>query len=183
MTSSEEPRGIQDTRQLTEVHGHWPTRPSHSRSDAVGVLPHETSETPRHQAFRRVLAQESGPGADAPAIAAGARRLCEHIVQELTPLIGASGVAAVHARGVHLGQQEFPWLAAVHGLDQGDGFFTSLETCMAQQPPAVATDAAVKVLVAVVELLASLIGLGLTTSLLHEGWPTDFPRDTAERVP
>jgi hypothetical protein len=41
----------------------------------------------RQRVFRRMLAREAGTGASAPAIAAAARRLCQHFAQQLTPLI------------------------------------------------------------------------------------------------
>ena len=67
----------------------------------------------RQRVFRRMLAREAGTGASAPAIAAAARRLCQHFAQQLTPLIGDAGVAAICARSLHLTQQKFPRLAPV----------------------------------------------------------------------
>jgi integrase len=53
-----------------------------------------TSDNMRQRAFRRMLAREAGTDADAPAIAAAARRLCERFAEQLAPLIGDAGVAA-----------------------------------------------------------------------------------------
>jgi uncharacterized protein YciW len=72
-----------------------------------------TSDNMRQQVFRRMLTREAGTSASAPAIAAAVRRLCQHFAQQLTPLIGDAGVAAICARSLHLTQQRFPRLAPV----------------------------------------------------------------------
>ena len=62
----------------------------------------------RQRVFRRMLAREAGAGANAPAIAAAARRLSERFAEQLTPLIGDAGVAAILARSLHLAQRNVP---------------------------------------------------------------------------
>ena len=64
----------------------------------------------RQRLFRRMLAREAGTGANAPAIAAAARRVCERF-EQLTPLIGDAGVAAICTRSLHLAQRNIPGLA------------------------------------------------------------------------
>ncbi len=141
-----------------------------------------TSNVLRERVFRRMLAREAGPGASAPAIAAAARRLCEHFAEHLTPLIGDAGVRAICARSLHLGQRNVPGGAAVPAFDQGDTPFVLLERSLEHQEPAAATEAAVAVLAAAGELLASFIGEGLTARLLRETWPDDFAGDTTEET-
>lgn len=125
----------------------------------------------RREALHQVLTREAGTGADARAIAEGVARLCERVVQQLTPVIGRGGVAATCDRAVHLSQREFPWLAPVRRSDQCEGLFADLQTSLAQQERAVADAAGVAVLTSIVDLLASLIGESLTMGLLHEAWP------------
>jgi hypothetical protein len=132
----------------------------------------------RHRVFRRMLAREAGTAADAQAVAAAARRLCEHFAERLTPLIGDAGMAAICARSLHLTERNVRGLASVRGSPQGDAPFALLQRSLEQQEPAAATEAAVAVLATASELLASFIGEGLTTSLLHEAWPDDFAGDT-----
>jgi hypothetical protein len=129
-----------------------------------------------------MLAREAGTGADAPAIAAAARRLAERFAQQLNPLIGDAGVAAICARSLHLAQQNVPGVAAVRASDHSDGPFVRLQRSLEQQEPAAATEAAVAMLAAIGELLASFIGESLTTRLLHEAWPDDFAGDTIEET-
>ena len=133
-----------------------------------------TSDNLRQWVFRRMLAREAGTGANAPAIAAAARRLCERLAEQLTPLIGDAGVAAICARSLHLTQRNVPGLAPVRPSASRDPPFALLQLFLEQQEPAVATEAAVALLVTVSELLALFIGESLTTRLLSEAWPDDF---------
>ena len=127
-----------------------------------------------------MLAREAGTGANASAIAAASRRLCERFAEQLTPVIGDAGVAAICARSLHLTERNVRGLASVRAAAQGDAPFALLQLSLEQQEPAAATEAAVAVLATASELLASFIGEGLTTSLLREAWPEDFDGDTTE---
>lgn len=140
------------------------------------------SDNVRQRVFRRMLAREAGTGANAPAIAAAARRLCEGLAEQLTPLIGDTGVAAICARSLHLTQRKVPGLAPVRASAQGDAPFALLQLSLEQQEPAVATEAAVVLLATASELLALFIGESLTTSLLREAWPDDFAGDITEET-
>jgi len=141
-----------------------------------------TSDNIRQRVFRRMLAREAGTGANAPAIAAAARRLCERFAEQVTPLIGDAGVAAICARSLHLTERNVRGFASVRASPQGDAPFALLQLSLEQQEPAAATEAAVAVLATASELLASFIGEGLTTSLLREAWPDDFAGDTTEET-
>lgn len=141
-----------------------------------------TSDDIRHRVFRRILAREAGTGADAPAIAAAASRLCDRFAERLTPLIGDAGVAAICARSLHLTARRIRGLASVRAAGLGDAPFAPLQLFLEQQEPAAATEAAVAVLGTASVLLASFIGEGLTTGLLREAWPEDFAGDTTEEA-
>lgn len=133
-----------------------------------------TSDNFRQQVFRRILARQAGPGANAPAIAAAARHLCEFLAEHLTPLIGDAGAAALCARSLHLTQRSVPGFAPVPASVDREGPFALLQRSLQPLEPAAATEAAIAVLATASELLASFIGEGLTTSLLREAWPEDF---------
>ena len=144
-----------------------------------------TSDDTRQGVFRRMLAREAGPDANAPAVAAACRRVCERFAQQFSPLIGDTGVAAIFARSLHLSRRHVPELApprASNKSDKRDAPFVLLEAFLEQQEPAPATEAAVAVLAMAGELLASFIGEGLTTRLLREAWPDDFAADDAEET-
>jgi hypothetical protein len=132
------------------------------------------------QAFERLLGRHAGTGADAPAVAAAARRLCEEFAQHLTPLIGDGGVGAIYGRSLQLAERRFPGLAPARASGQDGEPFTHVEHFLEHQDPVVATTAAVTVLAVASEVLASFIGETLTRLLLHETWPDQFDRITSE---
>ena len=131
-------------------------------------------------AFGRLLARQAGTGADAPSVAAAARRLCEDFAQHLRPLIGDGGVAAIYGRSLQLAERRFPGLAPPPASG-GDGEpCTYVQHFLERQDPVVAAKAAVTVLAMASEVLASFIGEPLTRLLLHETWPDQFDRITTE---
>jgi hypothetical protein len=136
----------------------------------------------KQQVFRRMLTQEAGAGADASAVAAAARRLCEHFARRLSPLVGDVGVAAIYARSLHLAKRQFPERASGNPPDGDDGPFTRAQRFLEHQESTVAAEAAVMLLTTVGELLASFIGEALTTRLLQETWPDEFAGDTTEET-
>jgi hypothetical protein len=141
-----------------------------------------TSDNMWQRVFRRTLAREAGTGANAPATAAAACRVCERLAEQLTPLIGEAGVAAICARSLHLVQGRFPGVAPIQASDQPEAPVAHLQRFLERQEPAVATEAAVAVLATAGELLALFIGESLTTRLLCEAWPDDFAGDITEET-
>jgi hypothetical protein len=141
-----------------------------------------TSDNTRQRVFRRMLAREAGTGADAPAIAAAARRIGERFAKQLNPLIGDAGVAAILARSLHLAQRNVPGLATMRASDRNEGPFPLLQRSLEQLEPPAATEAAVALLITVSELLASFIGARLTSGLLREAWPDDFAGEPTEET-
>ena len=141
-----------------------------------------TSDNVRQRVFRRMLAREAGGGANAQDIAAAARRVCERFGDQLTPLIGDTGLAAICARSLHLTERNVRGRAAVRAYAQGNSPFALLQLSLEQREPAAATETAVAVLSTASDLFASLIGEGLTSSLLREAWPDDFAGDTTEEA-
>jgi hypothetical protein len=139
-----------------------------------------TNDSSRQRVFRRILAREAGMGADPPAVAAAALRVCERFAEQMTLLIGDTGVAAICVRTLHLAERNVRGLASVRASVQGDSPFVLLQSALEQEEPAAATEAAIAVLATATELLTSLIGEGLTASLLREAWPQDFADDTPE---
>jgi hypothetical protein len=132
----------------------------------------------RQQAFRQLLVREVGSSSDAAAVALAARRLCERFAQQLTPIIGDAGVAAICSRSLHLAQRQFPSLPLIPA--HGDGPFARVQESLQRLEPGVASDAAIAVLTTASNLLDSFIGEGLTTRLLRGAWPDTFDGDTQE---
>jgi hypothetical protein len=141
-----------------------------------------TTDDRQQQVFQRILTREGGVDVDAGAVAAAARRTCEHLARQLAPLVGEGGVAAIYTRSLHLVQRQFPGLAPGRESAQRDGPFVRVEQFLAHQQPAVASAAAVALFTTVGELLASFIGEPLTMRLLREAWPVEFASDTTEET-
>ena len=141
-----------------------------------------TTDDMLRQVFQRILTREAGLDADAAAIAAAARLLCEHLAKQLAPLIGDGGVAAIYTRSWHLVQRQFPGVAPVRASDEGHGPFAPVQQFLAHQRPAVASEAAVALFTTIGELLVLFIGRHLTIGLLSEAWPDDFAADTVEET-
>ena len=133
-----------------------------------------TIENSLEPAFERLLARQAGTGADAAAVAAAARRLCEDFARQLTPLIGDGGAAAIYGRSLQLAERRFPGLAPARASGQYREPFTHIQHFLEHQDPVVASRAAVTVLALAGEVLASFIGETLTRLLLHETWPDHF---------
>ena len=134
-----------------------------------------TTRNSRERAFRRLLVRETGTGAGAPAIATAVRKLGDQLTQRLAPVIGDGGVDAICDRSLHLTKSRFPGLTAHGSSEQGAGPFARAQLSLEHQESALATEAAVALFTTVSELLASFIGESLTTRLLREAWPDDFP--------
>lgn len=141
-----------------------------------------TSDDTWQPVFRRILMREAGAGADAHAIAIATRRLCEHYADQLTPLIGDAGAAAICARSLHVTERNVRGLKALGVSPQGDGPFARLELILEHQESTAAADTAVSVLVSATELLGTFIGHRLTASLLRGAWPEDFAGDAVEEA-
>jgi hypothetical protein len=131
-------------------------------------------------AIRRAIA--AGLATDdsrlAAAVLAG---LYQALAGHLEPLVGTAGVRAIYGRSVHLATSEVPWIAAAADLQNGASAVDALRGCLADQHPSAATVGARILLVSFVELLARLIGEGLTTRLMAQAWPLAFPDDAGQR--
>jgi hypothetical protein len=121
-------------------------------------------------------------GTDPPAGAAALAGLYDALARHLELLVGRAGVLAIYARSVHLATLEVPWIAAAADTRGGAGPVEALRGCLEHQDPSAATDGARVLLVTFVELLARLIGEGLTTRLVAQAWPHAFPDDAGQRA-
>jgi hypothetical protein len=127
--------------------------------------------------LRQILAREGGGDDNASAVAAATRRLLDVFAQHLTRIVGDLGVAAVYGRSLYLARQRLPWLPSVP-VDRLDEWLTAIQVSLQQQETRVATEAAILVLVTTIELLSSLVGVGLTSHLLSRAWLDNFPDQT-----
>ena len=128
----------------------------------------ETSDLPRHQIIKSLMASPTESVADASII------LWEQMAIQIISIVGEDGFNSLYARSLFLTQSEFPWLAAgslapslIIGLQ---GLKTSLEGIA----PAQASEANTLLLIKFTDILASLIGEQLTSHILQLAWGIDI---------
>jgi hypothetical protein len=139
----------------------------------------------RNVALRKKIAtfltQETGT-ASGEALHETAVRVCGRLAQQLAPLIGDEGVAALATRSLHLTQREFPCLADLRNPTHPQGPpLAELGAVLARQESEVARDAAAALLATFTELLETLIGEGLTARMLIGAWSDRAPDGTPRK--
>jgi hypothetical protein len=122
----------------------------------------------------KALANRVGSAAGAEAIAEAAQRAYDDLARVAAPLIGQVGVDALTGRALYLTQRQYEWLVRTSEPDQWRGPFAQIVSCLEQQDPAVAREAAGALLATLTGLLVTLIGNPLTNRILQEAWPDAF---------
>ncbi len=96
----------------------------------------------------------------------------EKLATEIISIVGEGGFNSLYARSVFLAQSTFPWLAASSLAPTGHRF-AELKKRLTEQTPAQAGAANRLLLITFTDILASLIGEQLTTSILRSAWGDD----------
>jgi hypothetical protein len=125
---------------------------------------------------RRVLAAAAGAQPSSQAVADAASLCWQRVVRQLLPLIAESGVAALHARCLHLRGIDAGAPGAETADEQQHALFGPVWRDLAARTPEDALDAGVAFFSTFITLLASLIGAALTARLLTPVW-ADGPPD------
>jgi hypothetical protein len=133
--------------------------------------------TPVSELAQQVVAKRAGPSANATVLAAAALRTYDELVRVAAPLIGQGGVEALMSRAVHLARRQYPWLSSERpdSPEQEEHTFAQVAQCLEQAEAGTAANAAGAIFGLSASLLATLIGDGLTSSLLYKAWPDAFP--------
>ncbi len=121
----------------------------------------------RHQMIERFAAPSAEKGDDA------AITLWEQLSTKIISIIGAGGFQSLYARSQFVAQVCFPWLAADEFPIQTDQILAHLKKCFESQTPVEASAANKQLLITLTNILASLIGETLTTSILRSAWDSD----------
>jgi hypothetical protein len=122
-----------------------------------------TSGLLRHQIIERLITPHTKKVAEAAFIQ------WEQLAAQIVTIVGEDGFNVLYARSVFLAQPTFPWLAAI-SPDHG---FAALKMSYAKHPPEQAGAANSFLLITFTDILASLIGEQLTTSLVCLAWNID----------
>lgn len=101
------------------------------------------------------------------------------IQQELAPIIGQRGLAALYKRSLHLAKAEFAWLPESHSSSLDELDLMPLTTVLAKRSAAEAAAAGARLLQDFDDLLVTLIGPSLTRRLLRSVWINSLSASSA----
>jgi hypothetical protein len=121
----------------------------------------------RHQLVESLTAPHTKKGADA------AMMLWEQMSTKIISIVGEGGFHSLYARSLFIARARFPWLAADELPTQTDQLFAQLKKCFESQTPVQASAGNSLLLITFTDILASLIGEALTTSILRSAWDSD----------
>ena len=116
------------------------------------------------------LAQRVGPNADSARIAQVIVSFLQAMEAALTPIIGPQGVSALYRRSLQLSASRHPRVAHISDRVQASLDLNALDSQLATESEADALYFGEVMLTTFYDLLASLIGLSLTSRLLHDVW-------------
>ncbi len=126
----------------------------------------EDSSQQRQQIIANLMAQQPEKIADS------AMSHWEKLADEIISVVGEAGFVSLYERSVHLAQSTFPWLpTSFSPLQPAHSHrFAELGVRLADQTPAHARAAHSLLLTIFTDILVSLIGEQLTSSILRTAW-------------
>ena len=99
--------------------------------------------------------------------------LWEKLATELISLIGEGGFQSMYSRSLHLVSTDFPWMEQTHPWQRMDNGFPDLRKSFESRDQHEVGQASVALLTTFIDLLTTLIGELLTTSILGTAWGDD----------
>ena len=129
------------------------------------------------------LVGRTAPGADATQVATAVVDLWAQIDGALNPIIGHRGFAALYHRSLKLCSRQHVWLAEELSSPMAPADTALLHAALARQTAAEATAGAAALFQTFRDLLASLVGAGLTDQLFQPVWAPPSAADSAQDIP
>lgn len=117
----------------------------------------------RHQTIENMLVPETVNVTDA------AIRLWEKMSVQIISIIGEAGFDTLYARSLYLTQTTFPWLT-IGSAPHADRRFNELKLNFEGHSPAQICATNTVLLITFTDILATLIGEQLTSSILRSAW-------------
>ena len=108
--------------------------------------------------------------------------LWEQLAAQIVAIIGVGGFNSLYARSLFLTQSSFPWLTGCALSCSVEERFTALKSAIETQVPADALEANKRLLCTFTDILASLIGEELTSSILRTAWGGHAPEQDQQEV-
>ncbi|HEY8095012.1 MAG TPA: hypothetical protein VIE65_02825 [Methylobacter sp.] len=124
----------------------------------------ENSSLLRHKIINSLMAQRTEKVADAAII------IWEQMATQIILIIGQGGFNSLYERSLFLTQSTFPWLSANSTASPTGQRFADLRKSFEGQSPVQVCEANSLLLITFTDILASLIGEQLTTSILRSSW-------------
>lgn len=134
----------------------------------------------RSEMIQSALGEGATEGADSKAVAGAAVLAMTLFLAEIRPLVGETAMRALYVRSLHLARSSFERPDAAD-LESADELLAPLHSNLVSRAPAEARSAAEALLLALANLLVSLIGEPLTDRLLHKAWGNP-PRAKSSQV-
>ena len=106
--------------------------------------------------------------------------LWERLAPELISIMGEGGFKPLYARSIRLASKQHEWLLPCAAKPVTGVRFTELAACLQAQDSVDARQASLDLFTIFLDVLASLIGEGLTTHLLRSAWSNKISETPAK---
>jgi hypothetical protein len=136
----------------------------------------ETSDLLRHQIIKSLPLLQTEKIPDAAVF------VWEQMATQIISIVGEGGFNSLYSRSLALTQSTFFWLEFDPHSTQTDHRFAELKMCLERQSPAHANEANLLLLITFTDILASLIGEQLTTSILSLAWDYDAADSAGKEI-
>ena len=143
--------------------------PGDGKMQPSELAPLEMRLTVRSEMIQSALGEGAAEGAHSKTVAASTVQALTLLLAELRPLVGELALRALYLRSLHLAHSSFERPVA-GDLKSTDELLAPLHQDLLMRAPAQARVAAEALLMALANLLVSLIGEPLTDRLLHKAW-------------
>jgi len=128
----------------------------------------------RHNIIKDHIAMNPEEAVDA------AIKLWEQMATEIISIVGEIGFNSLYSRSISLTQSTFPWVAASSKLPLIDQRLPELKIDFDGQSPEKVSEANCLLLITFTDILASLIGEQLTTTILSSAWGNSALANTSK---
>lgn len=146
------------------------------------LAPLEMRLTMRSEMIQSALGEGATEAADSKTVAGATVRALTSLLAELKPLVGELALRALYVRSLHLARSSFE-RPGTGDLESPDELLAPLHRNLLSRAPAEARGAAEALLLALANLLVSLIGEPLTDRLLHKAWGQPTPGKSSQVTP
>jgi len=135
-----------------------------------------TSDLLRHQIIKSLPLWQTEKISDAAVF------IWEQMAIQIISIVGEGGFNSLYSRSLVLTQSTFFWLEFDPHSTQTKHRFAELKMCLEGQTPEHASAANLLLLITFTDILASLIGEQLTTSILRLAWGYDAADSASKEI-